>query len=138
MSELSNRNGLTQTRTASHGLLKPSEVPLPEGMAEELVLMMAQVKARYPNQTMLDLTADMYLAEWEEMALKYGLETLRGALLTVLRESQFFPDPATIREACAARSYHDSMRESGRRAVREHDERVAAWTRERAESNGTA
>lgn len=125
LAELNNDSKLVTL--ASPPLLTPLEV-------ESLEVMMRQARALKPNQDIMPDTAAMYVLEWAEMVKKYGLNTFKESLLTVLRDSQFFPDPAAIREACAARSYHESMRESGRRAVREHDERVAQWKAERQEA----
>lgn len=85
---------------ASVSLTTRSGPPLPAGMGMALATLMAQTQARYPNQTLPEGTPDMYLVEWEEIALKYGLAMFQAGLSRVLRNSRFFPDPLDIREAC--------------------------------------
>lgn len=130
---MDNKTDLAQLNNDASLVTLASTPHLPDLELRSLHVMMRQARALKPNQDIPEDTAVMYALEWAEMVKKYGLNTFKESLLTVLRDSQFFPDPATIREACAAHSYHDSMRESGRRAVREHDERVAQWKAERAQ-----
>jgi hypothetical protein len=71
-------------------------------MGLTLAKLMAQTQARYPNQTLPEGTPDMYLVEWEEIALEFGLETFREGLSKAIRVSKFFPDPLDIKEHCIA------------------------------------
>jgi len=111
---------------------------------------MAQTVARYPKQKLLPLTTDMYLAEWEEMVLRYGLDPFRNALSKAIRDRErapFFPEPHDIEahllapiqaEQAAARAERE-QRES-RRHLEAFDEMKARWLREREEdlANGIA
>ena len=113
-----------------------SGMQLPVAQVETLGMFMAQTQARYPKQELPEGTPDMYLAEWEEMAVKYGLMAFRDALSRVLRNRdrpQFFPEPHEIEAYCEASFRDQSNRLRGEKAVREFDELKAQSDRERAE-----
>lgn len=83
-------------------LARRSGPSLPEGMGLALATLMDEVQARYPNQALLPSTVEMHLAQWEDLAMKFGMEAFRAALLRAVRESRFFPDPLDIEAHCAA------------------------------------
>ncbi len=136
--------------SGSVSLLRPSETRLSAVTEDALALLLAQTVARYPKQKLLPLTTDMYLAEWEEMVLRYGLDPFRNALSKAIRDRErapFFPEPhdieahllATIRAEEMAVRVEREQRES-RRHLEAFDEMKARWLRERAEdiANGIA
>lgn len=112
-------------------LTRPSGISPQDGMA--CMLLMKQTKDRFINQQLPEVTQEMYLTEWEEMALRYGLEAFRDALSTAIRESKFFPPPEDIRGVCEARAYSRSMENSAQRFIGEMAAARAQWERERAE-----
>ena len=123
----------TPPSTGSVSLTTPSGPPLPEGMGWALSTLMAQTQARYPNQTLPPGTPDMYLVEWEELALKFGLEAFRDALSKAIRSSRFFPDPQEIRELLQAKKREAAAHAESRKLLRQMDEWKAQWQRERLE-----
>lgn len=130
---MDNKTELAQLNNDASLVTLASTPHLPDSELRSLHVMMRQARALKPNQDIPEDTAVMYALEWAEMVQKYGLKTFRDALLRALRESQFFPDPAAIRERCEALSDAEVMRERGRQAIREHDERVARCKAERAQ-----
>ena len=96
------QGGLIPQSSDSVSLTTRSGPPLPAGMGLTLAKLMAQTQARYPNQTLPEGTPDMYLVEWEEMALEFGLETFKEGLSKAIRDSRFFPDPHGIKDHCIA------------------------------------
>lgn len=130
---------LTSARPSSDSvsLTRPSGISPQDGMA--CLLLMKQTKDRYLKQQIPEGTAEMYLAEWEEMAMRFGLDPFRDALSTVIRDRArppFFPEPHEIEAQCMA-----AVRERlGRRALADHEAMKAQWERERAEdlANGIA
>lgn len=103
-----------------------SSKPLPPGMGHSLALMMAQAQAAKPNQKLPEGTPEMWLTQWEAIALKFGIETFRDALLKALGENEFLPDPASIRSYCEGMARTQRDLDDGRRAIREFDELRAA------------
>lgn len=122
---------LAQQSSDSLSLTKPSGISPEDGMA--CLLLMKQAKDRYPNQQLPEVTQEMYLTEWEELALKYGLHRFREALSTAIRESKFFPAPEDIREVCEAQAYSLRLEYQAQKHIRENDAAKAQWERERAE-----
>jgi hypothetical protein len=112
-------------------LTKPSPISQQNGLA--VLKLMKETKDNYINQELPETTQKMYLAQWTRMVQRYGLEEFRGALLTVIQVSKFFPPPEDIREVCASRAYGQGMRRSAQKAIRELDEAKALWERQRAE-----
>jgi hypothetical protein len=127
------KNELARQSDVSASLTIRSGPPLPEGMGSTLLTMMAQTQARYPNQALAEGTPDMYLVEWEEMALNYGLPMFREGLLKAIRNSRFFPDPLDIREQCIALRRSEIMREDAKRISEEVGRWKQQWERERQE-----
>lgn len=123
----------TPPSSVSVSLTTPSGPPLPEGMGWALSTLMAQTQARYPNQTLPPGTPDMYLVEWEELTLKFGLQAFRDALSKAIRSSRFFPDPQHIRELLLAKKRADSAHAESQKFLRQQDEWKAQWQRERLE-----
>lgn len=107
-----------------------TEPPL---MSQVLFSLMAQTQARYPNQPLPPGTPEMYLTEWKELALQFGLPAFRDALSRVIRSSRLFPDPLEIRELLRAKKRADSERAESQKILRQFDEWKAQWLRERAE-----
>ena len=104
---------------------------LPDATVLTLMALMRQVEARYPGQVIEEVTKEMYLAEWEEMAVKYDLLILLDALLKVIGVSKFFPAPDEIREWCASISQAQKSRLDALEHIRKHDAAKAQWERER-------
>ena len=75
--------------------------PLPDGMAQQLTVLLAETHAAYPNQTLPEGTPDMYLAQWEEIALRFKMKVFVAGLSRAIRENKFFPDPHEIRKHCS-------------------------------------
>lgn len=152
MSELTNfnRSAYPQFSNEKLSLTRRSGAVMNEAEYGDLQLLMGQMCDRYPNQTLLPGTTDIFLKEWEEMGLRYGLETFQDALLKALRESAFFPDPSEIRTHCAAIDLQKfdaaekrrkiAAREAKERDMREHPEEYGPIGKqaERQKSNGTA
>ena len=105
----------------------------PQRMCRVLSRLMTQVQARYPNQTLPPGTPEMYLAEWKELALQFGLSAFQEALAKAIRSSHLFPDPLEIRELLHAKKRADSERAESQKILRQFDEWKAQWLRERAE-----
>lgn len=114
-------------------LANRSDLSLPSGMGLDLSRMMDEVQAAFPNQTLLPDTVKMYLSQWEPMALKYGIDHFRAALLRAIRRSEFVPSPAVIEEWCEALARDKGDRERGAKVVQDVDEWKAQWEREREE-----
>jgi hypothetical protein len=104
-------------------------------MGMTLATLMDETQARYPNQMLLPGTPEMYLAEWEEMAQRYGLEGFRAGLLKAIREPErhFFPAPEDIRAHCACARRQEREREETLRVLKQEAEWKARCERERAE-----
>ena len=120
--------------SVSVSLATISKQRLTDEKVDQLGLLMAQTQALYPNQELPDMTPDMYLVQWEEMALKYGMEAFTLALSKVIRVSKFFPDPFDIREAC-----EESARTARSAAhARKVSEDLAAWKKQWEAERGKA
>ena len=122
-----------QPSSGSVSLTTPSGPPLPDGMGWALSTLMAQVQARYPNQTLPPGTPDMYLVEWEELALQFGLQAFRDALSKAIRSWRFFPDPLEIRDLLLAKKHADSAHAETQKFLRQQEDWKAQWLRERLE-----
>lgn len=96
--------------------------------------MMAEMQADKPNQALAAGTADMWLAQWEEMAVKYGMETFRDGLSKALRENRFFPSPQDIGDHCKAIRREKREREDTLKALREQEEWKVQCKREAQEA----
>jgi predicted TIM-barrel fold metal-dependent hydrolase len=114
-------------------LVKRSQTLLPDGMESALTQLFAQTLARYPNQELPPDTPDMYLEEWEKLALKFGLEAFTVGLSKAIDESDFFPDPHVIRYHCAAQRRADGERERTQKACAEMVAAREVWERQRRE-----
>ena len=105
----------------------------PPLMSRALFNLMAQTQARYPNQTLPPGTPDMYLVEWEELVLKFGLQPFRDALSKAIRSSRFFPDPQEIRDLLQVKKRDTAAHAESQKFLRQQDEWKAQWQRERLE-----
>jgi len=105
----------------------------PNATAWTLNTLMAQAQARYPNRPLPPGTPEMYLAEWKELALQFGLPAFQEALSKAIRSSRLFPDPLEIRDLLQAKKHADSERAKSQKILRQLDEWQAQWLRERAE-----
>jgi hypothetical protein len=109
MSDLS-RIGSTQLQklqplSEELSLARTSQPLLSDDSVAALSLLMAETQARYPNQVLPEGTPDMYLAEWERMAARFGLHEFRDALLRTIQDRErprFFPDPLEIEDRLRA------------------------------------
>ncbi len=63
--------------------------------------LMAEMQAWYPHQTLPEGTPDLWLAAWEEIALRCGMAMFRDGLLRAMRASRFIPDPSDVAAECA-------------------------------------
>jgi hypothetical protein len=124
---------LAQPSSEAVSLAPTSPPQVSASSASSLMVMMAQAQARYPNQTLPPETPEMYLIEWAEIVVKYGLVPFRDALSTAMRESDFFPSPNVIREWCESIAASRRNESSAERYIREQDEWKAQWEREREE-----
>lgn len=122
---------LAQQPSVEISLTKPSGISRELGLA--LILLLKQAKDGFPNQELLKGTQEMYLAQWEEMTLQYGVTAFREGLWKAIRSSEFFPVPDTIRAYCRDIRNSELDRASGLKAIREHDAMKAQWLKERAE-----
>lgn len=106
---------------------------VPDAQAEELLDLMEQTQAGYPNQTLPPLTPDMYLAQWEEIVVEFGMPAFRAALWRAICESDFFPGPKSIRNECelARRKERERARTTG--YLTQLQQWKEQWERERAE-----
>jgi hypothetical protein len=98
--------------------------------------MMAETQARYPSQELPEGTPDMYLAQWERIAGKFGMVAFHAALLQTIEDRdrpRFFPDPLEIEDRIRAARREYDRQTSAQRAIREHDAAKLQWFRERAE-----
>jgi hypothetical protein len=127
------QGGLIPQSSDSVSLTTRSGPPLPAGMGLQLAKLMAQTQARYPNQTLPEGTPDMYLVEWEEVALEFGLEAFKEGLSKAIRENRFFPDPHGIKEHCVAMQRDEGEHRRGRAAAAQVVTWREQWERERAE-----
>ncbi len=122
-----------QPSNACVSLTSISSISRADGMA--LTVLMKQVKDRYIKQQIPETTQEMYLAEWEEMVLRYGLVPFRDALLKVIRDDErapFFPEPDEIRKVCRAAARAEREREETKEQLKKQAEWKATWERERA------
>lgn len=118
-------------------LLPPSAARLNAATEDALLLLMAQTSARYPKQEMLPLTTDMYLAEWEQMVLRYGLDPFRDALSRAIHNrarAPFFPEPHEIEEEIRA----ELSARRNRAVITSIDEARQRWERENGRRAVTA
>jgi len=132
--EMAAVESLVQRHSEENHLARQSVQSLPEGTGLEFSELMDQLQGRYPNQELGPVTVEMYLAEWEQIALRYGLAMLRRALSKLSAESRFFPDPVDIRETCAVIRRADCQREEAGRHGREVLKWKEEWERERREA----
>lgn len=123
-------NELVQANSGAEKISLISQKSLPEGTGLALLQLMGEAQALKPNQTLSELTQDVYLSEWEKLALKYGLVQFRDALSKAMSESSFFPDPAVIAELCAMTASSNRSRNDAQKAIAEHDASKAQWERE--------
>ena len=130
---------LTQApqRSAESSLARISGTQLPVESLCELGRLMAEVQATYKNESLPEGTPEMYMAMWERLTLRHGLERFQEALLRAVEGSRFFPMPQDIAIECEAletdaqisrdtRKYLASMGEAKRTWLREYLEDEAA------------
>ena len=130
--ELSEAHPLSEELT----LARTSGLRLSDDSVAALAMLMAETQARYPNQELPEGTPDMYLAEWERMAARYGLREFREGLLLVLQDRErprFFPDPLEIEDRIRAILRAKSDRQRALTAMRNINEAKTIWMLERAE-----
>jgi hypothetical protein len=110
----------------SMSLVTRSGRRLPDEQVALLGVLMAQAQSAKPNQTLPDGTPDMFLSQWEDLVLEFGMVEFRAALLKALADSRFFPDTYDLRINC-----EEARREkrSAERAQR-HLAEQARWKEE--------
>lgn len=127
------KSELTLPSTAEYSLANRSEALLPSGMGLVLATMMDEVQAAFPNQVLLPDTVKMYLSQWEDLAVKYGLEEFRAALLRAIRSAEFVPSPKQIEDWCESLRRDRIDRKNAVRVIAELDALKAQCERERLE-----
>lgn len=105
--------------------------PLPAQQVAALGRWMVETQASFPNQEFPDGTADMWLAQWQEMAATNGLEVFRLGLLRAIRDSRFFPTPDAIREACVAEATDRHYQKGAKNYLEDLAEMRAVWEKDR-------
>ena len=111
-------------------LLLRRSLPVATGLT--LAILLGQALKRYPNQTLEPMTQSMYLVEWEEMALRYGVQTLQHALLRAIRSARFFPPPEDILVHCRdiAKVKRDAQEAEAYEAAKRRSEPSGDYERE--------
>ena len=68
----------------------------------QLAAAMKAAQAYFPNQRLGEETVKVYLADWRDIAERFGVERFENALGNVLRRADFFPLPKEIASECRA------------------------------------
>jgi hypothetical protein len=124
------------SRKSSIGPRKDSEMLSKESLKqadvklwERLTRLMAETQVRFPNNPIPPATANAYLEDWMEMVLEFGEGNLSLGVIEARKNSEFFPNPKSIREAIY------EIRERNRP---EYDDlairQINAWEKEKAEN----
>lgn len=79
----------SECKTAALTQYKPPSV-------ESMAVLLAQLKAAYPNQSVTAESAELYLTELASIHRAVGQRRLVAALTAVMRESKFFPTVAEL------------------------------------------
>lgn len=105
-------------------------------LVQQVTSLLAQTESRYPHQELDPVTSRMYMAEWLEMAVRYGKNPLAESLMQLFRDPErpnFFPSPDEIRAVLHARKVAEVSRTRAENAMKELENAKATWERERAE-----
>lgn len=86
-----------QLSSALTRTLPPSTKHLPDAELSELGTLAVQMAQRYPHQNLTD-TLEGYLEDFEALAVKYSLRSVKEALRTlrIHPEQKFFPRPDEV------------------------------------------
>ncbi|HEV2133774.1 MAG TPA: hypothetical protein VGR47_05880 [Terracidiphilus sp.] len=109
--------------------LAPLEERLRDEELRELGLLLAQMAQRYPAQDLSD-SLESYLWDFEQLALKYSLPTVREALaaLRIRPGRSFFPRPDEVAEEIEEQRAAATVRKDAeRRAERRKKEIEEFW-----------
>lgn len=112
-------------------LANRSGLSLPNDTGLALARLMDEVQAACPNQILLPETVNQYLARWEDLVQRFGLEDFRAGLLRAMRRSEFVPSPAVIEEWCEALARDKGDQARGSKAVNDVDKWKAKWEQDR-------
>lgn len=89
-----------------------SNVPGKRVSAEDgltLLHLMDQAQAVFHTQLLPELTVEVFLRGWEEMAVQFGLKIFAESLWKVISDVEFFPTLKALKQACRE-AYRDEHR----------------------------
>jgi hypothetical protein len=114
---------------------------LPDAQVNHLAVLLAQMADRYPSQDLAD-SMEGYLWDFEQLALRYSLDEVQGALAEwrITPGARFFPRPDEIAEAVV----HERERTRHQRQItaqaarRQHEiDTFWVWAKEWMQATGT-
>ena len=131
------RVSLVQLNNALTTTGEPSQRRLPDAELTDLGLLMDQMQTRYPSQDQ-EGSIEGYLADFEQLALKYSLRSVRDALaeLRIKPGQSFFPRPDEVAEEIESqrvRRTQDAARSEGDKWLASWDRHVREVKAERAQ-----
>lgn len=105
-------------------------------LVQKVTALMAQTESRYPHQELDPVTARLYMAEWLEMAWRYGDESLAESLKAIFRDRErqnFFPAPDEIETRIREKIRSATERQKTLDELTALDKAKTIWMLERAE-----
>ena len=126
------RTELAPQSNVESTLALASQKRLPDVFVIQLGTWMAEAQANFPKQTLPPGTDAMWLARWEEIAAKYGMETFKAALSKLLQDA-WMPEPHELRERCQAIRRQTMERDAAATYLKQLADEKAQWERERME-----